>query len=401
MERFELMRELNVNGTGRIVLLLLDGLGGLPMEHGGQTELEAAHTPNLDALAAEGICGLHDPIGPGITPGSGPSHLAVFGYDPLRYVIGRGVLESVGVDFPLEKEDVAARGNFCSVDESGRVTDRRAGRIATELNRELCGRLRSIALPGVEVFVETVKEYRFILVLRGEGLSGAIADTDPQRLGALPLEAEPLAPEAEATARLANEFIKRAAEVLRDQRPGNMVLLRGFSMWPEIPSMQDVFGLNPASIAVYPMYRGVARLVGMKPLQTGQSIADEFGALVQHFTEHDFFYLHVKKTDSAGEDGDFDRKVALLEEVDEQVPRLMALDPDVVIVTGDHSTPALLRAHSWHPVPVLIRSRHCGVDDVDRFSERACASGALGRFPATDIMPIALANALRLGKYGA
>ena len=401
MERFDVMRELNIPGTGRIVLLLVDGLGGLPLQHGGQTELEAARTPNLDALAAEGVCGLHDPVGPGITPGSGPSHLAVFGYDPYRYVIGRGVLESVGVDFPLGKEDVAARGNFCSVDEHGRVIDRRAGRIGTEVNRELCALLRSIALPGVEVFVETVKEYRFILVLRGQGLSGALADTDPQRLGALPLAAEPLAPEAEATARLANEFIKRAAEVLHDQRPANMVLLRGFSMWPEIPSMQEVFGLNPASIAVYPMYRGVARLVGMKPLHTGQDIADEFDALVQHFTEHDFFYLHVKKTDSAGEDGDFDRKVALLEETDAQIPRLMALDPDVVIVTGDHSTPALLGAHSWHPVPVLIRSRHCGVDEVRKFSERACASGALGRFPAVDIMPIALANALRLGKYGA
>jgi len=401
MEHFELMKTLKVSGEGRIVLLLLDGLGGLPREQGGQTELEAAHTPNLDALANEGVCGLHDPIAPGVTPGSGPSHLAVFGYDPLRYVIGRGVLESVGVDFPLGKEDVAARGNFCTLDEQGHITDRRAGRIATELNRDLCAMLRAIKLPGVEVFVETVKEHRFILVLRGKGLSGELSETDPQRLGVSPLPVEALAPEAKATAGLVNEFIQQAGAVLRDQHPANMMLLRGFAMWPEIPSMQEVFGLNPASIAVYPMYRGVARLVGMAPLETGPSISDEFDALVKHFKEHDFFYLHVKKTDSAGEDGDFDRKVALIEETDAQIPKLMALDPDVVIVTGDHSTPALLKAHSWHPVPVLIRSRHCGVDGAVRFSERACASGALGRFPAVDIMPMALANALRLGKYGA
>jgi len=398
---FELLKELKIAGGGKIVLVLLDGLGGLPMYKGGTTELETARTPNLDVLAAEGICGLHIPIAPGITPGSGPSHLAVFGYDPQIYNIGRGVLESVGIDFPLTKQDVAARGNFCSLDEQGLITDRRAGRIATELNRELCALLRSVDLPGVEIFVETVKEHRFILVLRGKGLSGDLTETDPQRLGVPPLPVSAMSPEAERTANLVNGFIEQARILLHDQHPANMMLLRGFSKWPDIPSMQDVFGLNPASIAVYPMYRGVARLVGMEPLETGSSISDEFDALEQHFEEYDFFYLHVKKTDSAGEDGDFDRKVALIEETDAQIPRLMALEPDVVIVTGDHSTPALLKAHSWHPVPVLIRSQRSGLDNVTLFSERACASGTLGRFPAIDIMPIALANALRLGKYGA
>ena len=401
MGNFELVKELKIAGGGKIVLVLLDGLGGLPMHKGGPTELEAARTPNLDALAAEGICGLHIPIAPGITPGSGPSHLAVFGYDPRIYSIGRGVLESVGIGFPLERQDVAARGNFCSLDEQGQITDRRAGRIATELNRELCALLRSVDLPGVDIFVETVKEHRFILVLRGEGLSGDLTETDPQRLGVSPLSVNAMSPEAERTANLVNDFIEQARMLLHDQNPANMMLLRGFSKWPDIPSMQEVFGLNPASIAVYPMYRGVARLVGMEPLDTGPSISDEFDALEQHFEDHDFFYLHVKETDSAGEDGDFDRKVALIEETDAQIPRLMSLEPDVVIVTGDHSTPSLLKAHSWHPVPVLIRSQRSGLDNVTVFSERACASGALGQFPAIDIMPIALANAMRLGKYGA
>jgi len=401
MGDFGLLKELKIGGTGKIVLVLLDGVGGLPMVKGGATELEAAHTPNLDALAAEGICGLHIPIAPGITPGSGPSHLAVFGYDPRKYGIGRGVLESVGIGFSLERQDVAARGNFCSLDDKGAITDRRAGRIPTELNRELCVLLRSIDLPGVELFVETVQEHRFVLVLRGQGLSGDLTETDPQRLGVAPLLVKALSPEAQRTADLVNQFIGQARTLLHDQHPANMMLLRGFSKWPDIPSMQEVFGLNPASIAVYPMYRGVARLVGMEALETGPSISDEFDALEKHFEEYDFFYLHVKKTDSAGEDGDFDRKVALIEETDTQIPRLMALEPDVVIVTGDHSTPALLAAHSWHPVPVLIRSLRSGVDGVTTYSERACASGALGRFPATDIMPIALANAMRLGKYGA
>lgn len=401
MGSFELMKALKVAGTGKIVLVLVDGLGGLPMVKGGPTELEAARTPNLDTLAAEGLCGLHVPIAPGVTPGSGPSHLAVFGYDPCRYGIGRGVLESVGVGFLLHRQDVAARGNFCSVDEGGRITDRRAGRIPTELNRRLCALLRSVELPGVELFVETVSEHRFILVLRGKSLSEQMTETDPQRLGVAPLPVKALSPEAEQTAKLVNRFIEEARVILHGQHPANMMLLRGFSKWPDMPSMQEVFGLNPASIAVYPMYRGVARLVGMKALDTGPSISEEFEALERHFEEHDFFYLHVKKTDSAGEDGDFDRKVALIEETDAQIPRLMALEPDVVIVTGDHSTPSLLKAHSWHAVPVLIRSPRSGVDDVTTFSERACAAGALGRFPATDIMPIALANALRLGKYGA
>ncbi len=401
MANLELMRELQVASSGKIVMLVIDGLGGLPMNPGGPTELEAARTPNLDRLAAESLCGLSVPIGPGITPGSGPAHLALFGYDPLQYEIGRGVLEALGIGFDLHAEDVAARGNFCTVDEEGRITDRRAGRIPTERNVELCELLRGIKLPEVQIFVETVKEYRFVLVLRGEGLAGGLTETDPQRLGVPPLPVEALVPEAERTARLFNQWIAQAKEILADQYPANMVTLRGLAKNPGLPGMKEIYGLRSAAIATYPMYRGVAKLVGMEVLDTGESLEEELETLRSHFADYDFFFVHVKKTDSAGEDGDFERKVAIIEHVDELVPAILDLKPAVLIVTGDHSTPALLKSHSWHPVPTLLHSPYCRADQTDEFSERGCSRGALGRFPAMDLMPMAMANALRLTKYGA
>ena len=403
MADLEFIRSLIVpRAHTKIVFLIIDGVGGLPTEVGGPTELEAAHAPNLDRLATEGICGLHDPIAPGITPGSGPSHLAVFGYDPLKYLIGRGVLEAAGIDFPLTKRDLASRGNFCTVDAQGLVVDRRAGRIPTEKNQELCELLRrEVRLPGVEMFVEPVKDYRFVLVLRGEGLAEGLTETDPQALGVEPLSLQATRSEATRSAQLLNDFITQAKEALSTQRPANMVLLRGPSKVPDMPQMQDVFGLNPAAIASYPMYRGVTKLIGMTALGSGTTLAEEFDTLENEWRNHDFFYVHVKKTDSYGEDGDFGGKVRLIEEADEQVERLMALQPDVVVVTGDHSTPAMLKSHSWHPVPVLIWSKHCRADPSQCFSEAECTRGALGRIRATDIMPIALANAMRLAKYGA
>lgn len=402
MANLEMIRELVVANTTKIVMLVMDGLGGLPERAGGLTELETAQTPNLDALAAGGICGLHDPIGPGITPGSGPSHLALFGYDPLRYEIGRGVLEAVGIDFPLTPQDLAARGNYCTIDAQGRVTDRRAGRIPTEVNERLSARLQAeVRLPGVQVFVAPVREHRFVLVLRGEGLVPELSETDPQVVGAPPLPVRALAPQAAGTAELVNQFIEQARRILADAHPANMVLLRGFATYPTLPTMDQVYGLRPAAIAAYPMYRGLAKLVGMTALPTGPALADEFAALERAWADHDFFYLHVKKTDSAGEDGDFTRKVAAIEEADALVPRLMALGPDVVVVTGDHSTPAVLKAHSWHPVPILLAARTCRPDGTERFGERACARGSLGRFPAVDIMPLSLAHAQRLTKFGA
>lgn len=396
------LRELVIQNTNKIVMVIMDGLGGLPMTSGGPTALEAARTPNLDALVARGICGLHEPIGPGITPGSGPSHLALFGYDPFSHEIGRGVLEAVGIDFPLTPQDLAARGNFCTIDSEGRITDRRAGRVATEVSAELCARLQAeVRLPGVEVFVSPVREHRFVLVLRGEGLHPALTETDPQALGVPALPVRPETAEAARTADLVNGFVDQARRILAGSAPANMVLLRGFSKYPTIPSMEDVYGLKPAAIAAYPMYRGLAKLVGMTPLASGATLADEFSALEKQWAEYDFFYLHVKQTDSSGEDGDFYRKVAAIEETDRLIPRLVALEPEVVVVTGDHSTPAALRSHSWHPVPVLLAAATARPDGVDTFGERACLRGSLGRFPAVDIMPLAMAHALKLTKFGA
>ncbi len=407
MADLDFIRKLVIPAETKIVLLVMDGIGGLPLQEGGLTELEAAHTPNLDALAAKSVCGFTIPISPGITPGSGPGHLGIFGYDPCRYIIGRGVLEALGIDFDLQPQDVAARGNFCSVDAQGHVTDRRAGRISTEKNAELVHLLReTVRLPGVELFIETVKEHRFVLVFRGEGLAGDLTESDPQQLGVPPLPIKVLEdaanPQAsQKTATLVNQFIDQARQALADQHPANMVLLRGLDKRPDIPHMRDVFGLQAAAIAVYPMYRGLAKLVGMTALPSGSTLADEFDTLERAWPDYDFFYLHYKYTDSRGEDGDFPAKVAVIEEFDSYVPRVMRLKPDVVLVTGDHSTPSLLKAHSWHPVPTMLHSRYCRCDGAGEYSERACTHGGLGHIHAADLMPLALANALRLTKFGA
>jgi 2,3-bisphosphoglycerate-independent phosphoglycerate mutase len=401
MADFNLMRELQTSATTRIVLLVMDGLGGLPREAGGKTELESAATPNMDRLAREGVCGLSVPILPGVTPGSGPAHLALFGYDPLRYEIGRGVLEALGIGFDLGPDDVAARGNFCTVDEQGLITDRRAGRIPTAKCVELVEKLRAIALPGVEVFVEAVEDYRFALILRGPGLAGGLTETDPQATGKAPLPVKALAPEAEKTAALFNQWIAAAGKILAAERPANMLTLRGIARNPGLPAMAQIYGLRTAAIATYPMYRGVAKLVGMTILDAGHTIEDEVATLARHWGEFDFFYFHVKKTDSAGEDGDFGRKVEIIQHVDELLPQIMALKPDVVVITGDHSTPAVLKSHSWHPVPTLIWSAFCRPDRATAFGEGDCSLGALGQFPATDIMQLAVANARRLNKFGA
>jgi 2,3-bisphosphoglycerate-independent phosphoglycerate mutase len=402
MSEIELMTSLSIKNDTKIVLLVMDGLGGAPMEPGGPTELEAAHTPNLDALATRSICGLSTAVSPGITPGSGPGHLALFGYDPLQYEIGRGVLEALGIGFDLQPTDVAARGNFCTVDANGLITDRRAGRIPTEEGARRVELLRGIRLPGVQTFVEPVKEYRFALVLRGEGLSGEIHDTDPQQTGVAPLSAVAYDPAAERTAELVNQWIAEAASILADHPPANMLTLRGFAVDPNLPKFPDVYKLRAASVAVYPMYKGVSRLVGMEILPVnGDSPADEFATVRRHWNDYDFFFVHIKKTDSTGEDGNFDAKVHVIETVDEALPALLGLEPDVLVVTGDHSTPALLKSHSWHPLPILISARSGRSDPVTAFGETACLRGSLGHIRHVDIMPLAMAYALRLTKYGA
>lgn len=395
------IKDISRSTPSKIVLLVLDGLGGLPHPQTGRTELETANTPNLDRLAKEGICGLVDTVNPGVTPGSAPGHLALFGYDPLKFTVGRGVLEALGIDFELEERDVAARGNFCTMDNSGLITDRRAGRISSQRCAELSQLLDGLKIDDVDILVSPVKEHRFVAVFRGEGLGDELSDSDPQREGMSPKDVVPLSAGAAKTAHVANEFIARARTILADHQPTNMVLLRGFARYPSFPQMSEVFGVKPAAIAAYPMYRGLAKVVGMEVLATGVTIDEEFATLTQHYDSYDFFFIHVKETDTAGEDGNFERKARVIEEVDAALPRLTALNPDVIIVTADHSTPALLKGHSWHPVPFLLRSDWCRPDQVTEFSERACGSGSLGRFRGTHIMPLALANALKLGKFGA
>lgn len=395
------IQELARENDTKILLFVIDGLGGLPMSD-GKTALEAAKTPALDGLAANAECGLHVPVAPGITPGSGPAHLGVFGYDPLQYEVGRGVLSALGIGFDLQPGDVAVRGNFCTVDGAGTVTDRRAGRIPTEKCVELCEILRTIEVPDATVFVEPVKEYRFLLVLRGENLSGRLEDTDPQATGKKPLNPKAHTADAEKAIQAVSAFVEQAHERLQGHEPANMVLLRGFSQRPDWPRFPEVFKLRAAAIAGYPMYRGVARLAGMNVLDTGSEISEEAATLETHWRDYDFFYLHAKPTDSAGEDGDFEKRVSLLETIDKEVARVTALEPDVLVVTGDHSTPALMQYHSWHPVPLLLHSRYCRPDAAREFGERACVAGCLGpMLPAKDIMPLAMAHARRLEKFGA
>jgi 2,3-bisphosphoglycerate-independent phosphoglycerate mutase len=402
----DVIAPLVISNTTKIVLLSSDGLGGLARPETGRSELETARLPNLSQLATEAACGLIRHVAPGITPGSGPGHLGLFGYDPLHYQVGRGVLEALGIEFDLRAGDVAARGNFCTVDGAGRITDRRAGRIATEVSVRLTERLRRIKLPGVELFVEPGKDYRFVLVLRaksrsGGGLSARLSETDPQLVGKPPLPVKALEPRAKATAAIVNRFIAEAKRLLADAAPANMVLLRGFDQLPKLPRFPEVFGLRSAAIAAYPMYRGLARLVGMEILKTGSTFDDELATLREHWTTHDFFFLHYKDTDKAGEDGDFDAKVRALERLDRAIPDIRALGPDVLIVTGDHATPSILAGHGWQPVPVLVWSRYCGADGVTAFTERACAAGNLGVIPSQHLMPLVMANALRLTKFGA
>ena len=400
-DSLELIKGIAHPSDTKIVLLVIDGLGGLPAPETGKTELETAKTPNLDRLVTEGVCGLTDPVSPGITPGSSPGHLALFGYDPIHCNIGRGVLEAIGIDFDIQPGDVAARGNFCTVDVAGLITDRRAGRISTDKCTELSHLLDGMMMDNVRIFVCPVKEHRFIVVFRGENLVPDVGDSDPQQVGLAPKSVNALTSEADKIARISNEFIARAKETLAEHHPANMVLLRGFSQRPHFPSMSEVYKLKPAAIASYPMYRGLAKLVGMDVLSTGTTIEDEFATLKQNCANYDFFFVHIKAADAAGEDGDFKRKVKVIEQVDRVLPELTSLEPDVIVVTGDHSTPALLKGHSWHPVPLLLYSKWCRADGAKEFAESACLAGGLGRFPATQIMPLAMANALKLTKFGA
>lgn len=382
-------------------MLVLDGLGGLSLKAGEKTELETANTPNLDLLAESAVLGMTDPIMAGITAGSGPAHLALFGYDPIKYAIGRGALGAAGIGFDMQKDDLAARINFATADNDGLITDRRAGRITTDESSPLCELLSEIKIDNIKIFVKPVKEHRAVVIFRGHCLSDKLSDSDPQETGVESKEVAALDECAKTTAVLMNEFIHKAQNILVDKHPANTILLRGFAKKPGLPQMKDVCKLNSAAIAGYPMYKGLARFVGMEILPTGISISEEFETLKTNFNRFDFFFIHIKATDSSGEDGDFNRKVKVIEEVDKNLGLITDLKPDVLVVTGDHSTPAFLKSHSWHPVPFLLHSKYCRPDDVKHFEETSCSRGGLGRFPALDIMPLMMANSLKLTKYGA
>ena len=400
MIHFPYIADICRSTPSKIVMIVVDGLGGLPDHGSGKSELETASLPNLDQLARRSACGMTIPVMPGITPGSGPGHMALFGYDPVKYMIGRGVLEALGIAVDLAEGDVAARGNFCTVNADGMVVDRRAGRIPTKQSAPLVKQLNRIEVPGVDLFVYPVQDHRFALVLKGDGLGDRITETDPQTVGVAPLEARPLSPDSEPSARAVNGFVAAAEKALADRDTANMVLLRGFSQLPRFPDFGATYRLSPAAIAAYPMYRGLAKLVGMEVLTTGDTFDDELDTLEENFDEHDLFFVHYKPADAAGEDGDFEAKVISLEELDRRIPRLLSLHPDVLIVCGDHSTPAVMGTHSWHPVPLLIHSALAAGEGVSEFSEPGCRTGSLGQIAATDIMLLALAHAGKLAKFG-
>ncbi len=395
------LKSLHLANDGKLILIVLDGLGGLPHPDTALTELESARTPNLDLLAREGIVGLSEPVGPGITPGSGPGHLALFGYDPIAGNIGRGALSALGIGLDLAPEDIGVRLNFCTIDGDGNVADRRAGRISTDLNRGLVADLSAIEIDGVEIELVTESQHRAVLVLRGAGLHPAVRETDPQLTGVPPLAPDALAPEAAATEAILRRFLDGVREVIGDRSPANFVLMRGYAGLPALESLEEIYGVRSACVAAYPMYKGLATIAGMEVLDTGDTLPGEVAALQRHWDDYDFFFFHFKATDSLGEDGNFDGKVAAIEEVDAEIPEIVRLGPAALAVTGDHSTPSRLRQHSWHPVPFLLHAEHVVPDAATVFGERACGSGSLGIFPARNTMSLLAGYAGRLKKFGA
>jgi 2,3-bisphosphoglycerate-independent phosphoglycerate mutase len=405
--RIELLRELAQPSDRKIVLLVLDGVGDIHTPEAPKTSLESATTPNLDALAEQSALGRTVPVQDGITPGSGPGHLALFGYDPTMpdCQIGRGVLEALGIGVDLKPGQIAARGNFCTLGADGKITDRRAGRPSHSECRRLCSLLDDAVMKIGEVGVKVlpVREHRFCVVFDGEGLSPDLADTDPQQVGTTPLPARATldSDSARRSVSVVQQFLDRAAEILKTERHANGLTLRGFSTYPKIDAFQELYHLNPVAVAHYPLYRGVARLAGMKLVETGPSAQEAFAATAQRWSDHDFFFIHIKKTDSSGEDGDQAAKIGVIEKVDSALPALLDLKPDVLAITGDHSTPPAMRSHSWHPVPLLIHGPHCDVDQSVRFTESECRLGGLGTIPAHHLLGLLLAHAGRLAKFGA
>jgi 2,3-bisphosphoglycerate-independent phosphoglycerate mutase len=390
----------------RILFYILDGLGGTTFPGRDATELQAARTPNFDRMAGQGETGLMVPVLPGIAPGSGPGHFALFGYDPVANNIGRGVLEAAGIDFPLQHGDIAVRLNFATVDAGGNILDRRAGRIPTEVCTRLCAAMQeAVELPDTDSYIRPVKEHRAVIVLRSRGgeLEEGVADTDPQQTGVPPLAPAAERPEAQATADLLARLLDQVRAPLAAQGdPAFFPLLRGIARHRAYPTLRERFGLKAVAVATYPMYKGISRLLGMDVHEGAKDLSDQLAAVRAAWTSHDFFFVHIKAPDARGEDGDFDGKVKAIETADQALPAFLELGPDVVVVTGDHSTPAAMRAHSGHSVPVLLASpvaRHSG---LEHFDELSCArGGTLGTFPTMHLMGLVLGHAGRLAKFGA
>jgi 2,3-bisphosphoglycerate-independent phosphoglycerate mutase len=387
----------------KIIFLVFDGLGDIPNpDRASMTPLEAARKPNMDRLAVErGSLGRTIPVATGITPGSGPGHLSLFGYDPLQFEIGRGILEVLGLDMDIGLQDIAARGNFATV-RDGIVVDRRAGRVETEVTKRLCEKM-SKEIPeidGVGVHIKPGVSHRFGIIFRGEDLSDEMEDADPHKEQMPFVWVAPRSPSAQATARAVNAFMKRAQEVLRAEGAANAVLLRGFSKRPDIPPFPERYRMAALAIATYPMYRGMAKVLGMSVEKVPHSYEEMVSVLKEHYGGYQFFFMHVKETDVAGEDGNFDEKTKAIEAFDRVLPDICALGPSVLVVTGDHSTPCPLKGHSWHPVPLLVASM-TGETDGLPFCEKNCLKGSLGTIYAKELMTLALAYGSKLDKYGA
>lgn len=404
MKSAQLFDEIIKTSDSKIVLLIMDGLGDIPHpDFDRKTPLEAAKTPNLDKIVPQSACGRLIPILPGVTPGSGPGHLGLFGYDPVEYAdIKRGVIEAAGVGFDMKRGDVASRSNFCSIGPDGKITDRRAGRIPTEKTEVLCKKLNQIGkIDGVKVTCVPSMDYRFVAIFQGKSLHPDITETDPLEEGQPIRQSKAKSTKGRVLAKVVNKFVKKGLEILKDESPANAFLMRGFSRLPKIPQFTKLYSLDSLAIAAYPMYRGLARLIGMEIIATENNPAVEFQTYLDNYDKYNFFFIHIKGTDSAGEDGDFLRKVQVIEEVDASLPVLFQKKPDVLAITGDHSSPAFMKSHSWHPVPLLIHSDVCGSDSLDRFYERNCNYGSLGILESRFLISMLLANAGKLTKFGA